>query len=97
MGSIKGIKFELALADDLSKEVTANSISRKDEAISLANFYRQKAVKARTLIKELEPLKVAAKTLGEDSILRKLASIELNLNEQIKTGEKNDTILRSIS
>lgn len=82
---------------DLRKQATDNALSRKDEAVALANFYRQKAVKAQTLIKLVEPLMSAAKTLGDDTATRQLVSIELDLNDQIKTGQKNDSILRSIA
>lgn len=89
--------IQFAGIDDLRKQTTDNALTRKDEAIALANFYRQKAVKAQTLIKQVEPLMSAAKILGDDASIRKLVSIEMDLNDQIKTGQKNDSILRSIS
>lgn len=89
--------IQFAGIDDLRKQTTDNALSRKSEADALANFYRQKAVKAQTLIKLVAPLMAAAKTLGDDAATRKLVSIELDLNDQIKTGQKNDSILRSIS
>lgn len=89
--------IQFAGIDDLRKQTTDNALSRKAEADALANFYRQKAVKAQTLIKLVAPLMAAAKTLGDDASIRRLVSIELDLNDQIKSGQKNDSLLRSIS
>jgi len=90
-------KVELSVVDDLSKETSSNAISKEKELIALANFYAQKAVKAKTLIKKVEPLKEAAKFLEDNATLRRLVDIEANLNFQIKTGEKNESVLRSLS
>ena len=91
------VNVQFAGIDDLRKQTTDNALSRKSEADALANFYRQKAVKAQTLIKLVEPLMSAAKVLQDDGAIRKLVSIELDLNDQIKSGQKNDSLLRGVS
>ncbi len=56
----------------------------------LANFYRQKAIKAQTLIKLVAPLMAAAKTLGDDASIvtgRGVQALMGGFDSQVKAAQ----------
>jgi hypothetical protein len=91
----KGIKIDLASIDDLRNMVNANAISKSKEVEALRNFYLQKSNEAKRLIKIVEPLFEAAKTLGDEKTMSSIVSLKNTISSQISDGDKVASILNS--